>query len=72
MGLTIMPSDATLGARVTDVDLDALDDETWRALEAAFHEHAVLVFPGQRLSADAQVAIAKRLGEIAQTNPARR
>ena len=50
MTLTIEPTGATLGAVVTGVDLAGLDDATWARVEAAFEEHAVLVFPGQHLS----------------------
>ena len=34
-------------------------------LEAAFHEHAVLVFPGQHLLDEEQVAFGRRFGELA-------
>lgn len=61
---TITPTGATLGAIVTDVELANLDGGTWEAIEAAFHEHAVLVFPDQGLSAEEQIAFAKRFGEI--------
>src|SRR6476620_6858811 len=56
--------DATLGATVTEVVLAAMDDNEWRAIEAAFHEHAVLVFPGQQLSTEDQITFARRFGEI--------
>ena len=56
--------DATLGAVVTGVRLAELDDHGWRAIEAAFHEHAILVFPGQHLSDDEQRAFARRFGEL--------
>ena len=52
---TITPTDATLGATITDVDLAAMDETTWRRVENAFHEHAVLIFPGQALSEEAQI-----------------
>ena len=64
MPLTIRPTEATLGAILTDVDLAALDDLTWREVEDAFHQYAVLIFPGQALSAKAQVDFALRFGEI--------
>ncbi len=64
MPLTIQPTAATLGAMVTDVDLAALNDATWHDVENAFHEYGVLIFPDQRLSAAAQVAFARRFGEI--------
>ena len=41
-----------------------LTDSTWRLVEDAFLEYAALVFPGQHLSDDAQVAFGRRFGEI--------
>ena len=64
MSLTIQPTAATLGATLTGVNLAALDAATWREIEAAFHEYAVLIFPQQNLSAQAQLALATRFGEI--------
>ena len=61
---TITPIDATLGATITDIDLADMDDTTWQRVEDAFHEYAVLIFPGQNLTDDAQVAFASRFGEI--------
>jgi alpha-ketoglutarate-dependent taurine dioxygenase len=60
----VEPTGCTLGAVVTGVRLAALDGAEWDAIESAFHEHAVLIFPGQHLSADEQVAFARRFGEI--------
>jgi alpha-ketoglutarate-dependent taurine dioxygenase len=62
--LKIEPTGATLGAIVTGVLLSGLDDAEWRQIEAAFHTHAVLVFPEQKLSSKQQVAFARRFGEI--------
>lgn len=64
MSPTVKPSDASLGAIVTDVDLASLDAEAWLEVEDAFLEHAVLVFPGQNLTTDAQTAFAMRFGDI--------
>jgi alpha-ketoglutarate-dependent taurine dioxygenase len=64
MALRIDPCDATLGARVSGVRLSALEPAEWTAIEAAFHAHGVLIFPGQRLRAGEQVEFAKRFGEI--------
>jgi alpha-ketoglutarate-dependent taurine dioxygenase len=46
------------------VKLAALDAEEWRAILAAFHDHAVLIFPGQHPSHDEQVAFGRRFGEL--------
>jgi alpha-ketoglutarate-dependent taurine dioxygenase len=61
---TVERTTATLGAVVTGVDLNALDPTEWQAIRAAFLEHAVLIFPGQHLSAHAQTAFAERFGNI--------
>ena len=50
MAPTIAALDATLGATITDIDLSNLDDETWATVEDAFHQYALLIFPGQNLS----------------------
>lgn len=64
MGITVTQAPATLGAVVTDVELRALDAATWRAVEDAFHEHAVLVFPGQHLTDAEQAVFARRFGRL--------
>lgn len=56
--------DATLGAVVTDIDLAALDATAWRVVEDAFHRHAVLIFPGQHLTPEAQTRFGARFGVI--------
>src|SRR5262245_51941258 len=61
---TIVPLDATLGAKVTDVDLQALDDATWQIIEKAFFEYALLLFPGQHLNEEAQNAFGRRFGTL--------
>jgi alpha-ketoglutarate-dependent taurine dioxygenase len=60
----ISPLEVTLGAVVTEVALDHLTDEGWDEIERAFHVYAVLVFPGQFLDQDEQVAFARRFGTI--------
>src|SRR5262245_3243041 len=64
MTCRIQPCDATLGAVVDGVRLAELAPDEWRAVESAFHEHAVLIFPGQHLKSGEQVAFARRFGEI--------
>ncbi len=63
-GLILDPIDATLGAVVADVDLSSLDDVDWSAIESAFVEFALLIFPGQHLSEADQIAFARHFGEI--------
>lgn len=64
-GLSIEPvAGATLGARVRGVDLRHADDASFDAIEAAWHEHAVLVFPEQHLDDAAQIAFSRRFGAL--------
>ena len=64
MALKITPVDATLGARITGIRLADMDDATWQRVEDAFHQYAALVFPGQNLTDDEQIAFAERFGRI--------
>ena len=40
----VAPIDATLGAVVTGLALAQMDVSTWKTVEQAFHDYAVLVF----------------------------
>ena len=62
--LTVERVDATLGAVVRGISLADLDDATFAAVLAAFHEHAVLAFPGQHLEPPAQKAFGQRFGSL--------
>ena len=64
MPVTITPTNATLGAVVTDVNLGNLSDLEWQAIENAFHEHGVLICPQQHLTQDEQISFSKRFGKI--------
>jgi len=65
----ITPIDATLGAVVIDITLSGMDAVTWKAVEQAFHDHAVLVFPEQHLTEEEQVAFANRFGNLELLTP---
>lgn len=64
MALRIERADATLGASVSGVRLAELSDAEWRAIEDAFHEHAVLSFPAQHLGRAEQTAFGLRFGAL--------
>lgn len=66
---TVTPTEATLGAVVTDIDLRELDDASWEALYAEFLTYGMLVFPAQHLDEEAQGRFAARFGEPEQLNP---
>ena len=60
----LKPLDATFGAVVTGVRLPDLDAAGFAALYDAWLEHALLVFPGQGLTRDEQIAFANRFGPL--------
>ncbi len=64
MPISIEPTGATLGAVIRNVDLRTLDEDTWAAIEQAFLEHALLIFPEQHLTEAEQVQFAERFGDI--------
>jgi alpha-ketoglutarate-dependent 2,4-dichlorophenoxyacetate dioxygenase len=65
MAMEITPSEAAPGAVVTGVDLtQELDDAVFGAIEAAWHDHGVLFFPGQNLDDAQQAAFSRRFGEL--------
>ena len=55
--MQVIPTEATLGAVVRDVDLVEADDAVFAAIEDAWHKHAVLVFEGQSLADDEHLAL---------------
>ena len=66
--LTVTPVHPVLGARVEGVDLTApLDDVTFGEIHDAFQEYSVLVFPGQQLSDEQQMAFTTRFGPLETT-----
>jgi taurine dioxygenase len=63
--LTIEPGDATLGARVTGVDLkQPLSDADFAAVLRALGAHGVLCFPNQPIDAAALRRFSARFGEL--------
>jgi alpha-ketoglutarate-dependent taurine dioxygenase len=64
MGISIEPTAATLGAIVSGVKISALGERSWQTIHEAFLEHALLIFPGQHLSSEEQVAFAERFGAV--------
>jgi taurine dioxygenase len=53
-----------LGAEVLDLPVAAIDDATFPAIHDAFLAHQLLLFRGQDLPPGAQVAFARRFGEV--------
>ena len=74
MSVHVTPLTKVFAARIDGVDLTRpLDEGDWRAIREAFDEHSVLVFHGQALDDDSQVAFSRRFGNLEVTrsmNPA--
>lgn len=60
----IKPLDATFGAVLTGLKLVKLEDDTFARLYEIWLEYALLIFPGQHLTAQEQEIFAKRFGEL--------
>lgn len=54
----------TFGATVSGLKVTDVDEKTFGQLYDAWLEYALLIFPGQHLSNDEQVAFAKRFGKL--------
>src|SRR5712692_11745798 len=74
MTITVTRLAPGLAARIDDADITRpVDDATWAEIRAAFEEHSVLVFHGQPLDDEAQIAFSRRFGALEVTrsiNPA--
>jgi len=62
--MNIQPSDATLGALVTNVDLGKLCDATFQQIDNLWHQHAILVFSDQYLSDEQHLDFTSRFGRL--------
>jgi alpha-ketoglutarate-dependent 2,4-dichlorophenoxyacetate dioxygenase len=72
--ITVTPLTSTFAARIDGVDITGpLDAATWQAIRAAFEAHSVLLFRGQPLDDEQQIAFSRRFGDLEITrsmNPA--
>ena len=65
--MKIQPSNATLGATITEIRLHELGDREWQAIEDALHRHAVLVFAAANLDEQQHPAFSRRFGPLDRT-----
>src|SRR5258705_6995360 len=66
--LTITPAHPAFAAEVSGVDLTRrLDDATFERIAVAFDDYSVLVFRGQALSDEQQMAFSERWGPLETT-----
>ncbi len=69
MAISIRRLTPVLGAEITGVDLThSVSDADFRLIEDAFESHSVLVFPGQGLDDDSQIAFSGRFGDLEKTH----
>ena len=62
---TVRPTGAALGAEILGVDLSRpLDEDTFRQVVDAWHEHEVIFFRGQDLTPEQHIAFSRRFGEL--------
>lgn len=59
----VRPLSDVLGAEVTGVDLNRLDDADFKTIEDALHAHLVVKIPGQTVTPENFVAFSKRFGK---------
>ncbi len=65
MGFTVTPLSDALGAEIGGLDIsEPLSPPVVEALRAAFHEHLILLFRGQDLSWQSQIAFARSFGAL--------
>ena len=54
-----------LGAEISGIDVgQPMSDAVFKRIEAAFHEHCVLVFRNQRLTPEAHTGFSRRFGDL--------
>src|SRR5439155_10914481 len=74
MTITVSRLAPSFAARIDGADITRpLPDATWAQIRAAFEEHSVLLFRGQPLDDEQQIAFSRRFGnlEVARSiNPA--
>ena len=65
MGLTVKELTPVFAAEVSGINLlQPLPDETFAAIHQAIDRYGVLVFPGQALDDESQLAFSKRFGKL--------
>lgn len=62
--ITVTPFTGTMGAEISDVDLNAIDDETVNEIRTAMLRHSVVFFHGQDFSPETQAAFGRRFGTL--------
>ena len=67
MALVTRPLHPLLGAEILDIDVRRVADDQFAEIVSAFNEHSVLLFRGQTLTDEEQVAFSRRFGPLETT-----
>lgn len=67
MSLTMRRLHPLFGAEIVGVDVKSVDAPTFQAVVDAFNEHSVLLFRGQSLTDEQQIAFSRRFGPLETT-----
>ena len=67
MSLTTRKLHPLVGAEIVGVDVKTVDEATFAEIAAAFNEHSVLLFRGQSLTDEQQIAFSRRFGPLETT-----
>jgi len=67
MSLTMRRLHPLFGAEIVGVDVKSVDPPTFQAVVDAFNEHSVLLFRGQSLTDEQQIAFSRRFGPLEAT-----
>jgi alpha-ketoglutarate-dependent 2,4-dichlorophenoxyacetate dioxygenase len=67
MTLPIRPLHPAFGAELAGVDVRHADDAVFAEIVAAFEEHSVLLFRGQTIADEEQIAFSRRFGPLETT-----
>jgi len=67
MSLTMRRLHPLFGAEIVGVDVKSVDAPTFEAVVDAFNEHSVLLFRGQSLTDEEQIAFSRRFGPLETT-----
>jgi len=59
----VRPLSDVLGAEISGVDLDRLDEAQFKTIEDALHRHLVVKIPGQSMTPAAFIAFSRRFGK---------
>jgi len=67
MAIALRPLQQGFAVEIQHVDVRRLDDATFAEIVEAFEEHSVLLFRGQAIDDEAQIAFSRRFGPLETT-----